>query len=546
MTGDRGPEMDEADIIIVGAGSAGSVLAERLSADGRLKVLVLEAGGSDRRFFVRMPMGYGKLYMDPSVNWMYATEPDPGLNGQRDYWPRGKILGGSSSINAMVWCRGHPEDYEDWKRAGNPGWGWDEVQAAYRAIEDNEDGADDWRGAGGPLRISAMRAGVHPLTGAFLASAEAAGLPATPDFNGARQEGVGIYQLTVAGGKRNSAARAFLHPAMRRPNLRVVTGAQVLRVVIEGGRATGVEVQERGQRRVIRAGREVILSGGAINSPQLLMLSGIGPGPALREMGIGVAVANAQVGQNLADHQGLNYTWRARVPTLNEVLRPWWGKLRAGVEYLLTGGGVLARSINQAGGFFRTRPELTRPNMQLYFQAFSTLLPRAGERPILSPDPFPGLSIGLSNGRPTSKGRIDLASPDPLARPRIIGNALSTAEDVDDMLAAVKFLRRIAAQAPLAGLLDEELRPGREAEDDAALIADIRQRSGTVFHPSGTCRMGPDAASAVVDAQLRVHGVAGLRVIDASVFPNLIVGNTNAPAILLGWLGAEKVLADLR
>jgi choline dehydrogenase len=537
--------VDEADVIIVGAGSAGCVLAERLSADGRLKVVVLEAGGTDRRLFVQMPMGYGKLFMDPKVNWMHATEPDPGLNGQRDHWPRGKLLGGSSAINAMVWCRGHAEDFEDWARAGNPGWGWDALRTAFRAIEDNEDGADEYRGAGGPLRVSSMRQGLHPLTHAFLAAAQAAGLPANPDLNGAAQDGVGVYQQTVAGGRRNSAARAFLRPAMRRPNLRVVTGAHVLRVLTEGRRAVGVELLRSGRRETIRA-REVILSCGAINSPQLLLLSGIGPGAALQAMGLPVVCANGNVGRNLADHQGLNYTWRANVPTLNEVLRPWWGKLRVGAQYLLTGGGPLARSINQAGGFFRTRADLTRPNMQLYFQAFSTLLPRAGERPILSPDPFPGMSIGLSNGRPTSRGWLELTSPDPLARPRIVANALSTAQDEADMLAAVKFLRVIAAQEPMARFVAEELRPGPAVVADADLIADFRQRGGTVYHPSCTCRMGPDPAGAVVDARLRVHGMEGLRVADAAVFPNLVTGNTNAAAMAVGWIAAGKVLEDLR
>jgi choline dehydrogenase len=537
--------VDGADVIIVGAGSAGCVLADRLSADGRLKVLLLEAGGTDRRFFVGMPLGYGKLFMDPAVNWMYATEPDPGLNGQRDHWPRGKLLGGSSAINAMVWCRGHPEDYEDWARAGNPGWGWEAVRAAYLAIEDTEGGGEG-RGTGGPLHIAAMREGLHPLTHDFLAAAQAAGLPASPDFNGPQQEGVGVYQLTVKGGRRNSASRAFLRPALLRANLRVVTGAQATRVVIEGGRATGVEIDRGGVRQVLAARAEVILAGGAINSPQLLMLSGIGPAADLAALGIPVRRDNPNVGRHLADHQGLNYTWRARVPTLNDVLRPWWGKLRAGLQYLLLGDGPLARSINQAGGFFRSRPDLPRPNMQLYFQAFSTLLPRAGERPVLSPDPWSGLSIGLSNGRPSARGRLTLASPDPLARPRIFANAYSTDDDVADMLAAVKFVRRIAAQPPLADRLAEELRPGPQVQTDAELIADFRQRSGTVYHPSGTCRMGPDPASAVVDARLRVHGVAGLRVIDAAVFPNLIVGNTNAPAIVVGWMGAQKVLEDLR
>ena len=538
--------MDNPDFIIVGAGSAGSVLAERLTASGRHRVLVIEAGGTDRRFYVQMPLGYGKLFYDPAVNWMYKTEPDPGLAGQRDHWPRGKLLGGSSSINAMVYIRGHRSDYEDWAAAGNPGWGWDEVLAAYRAMEDTEAGGDAWRGKGGPLFISANRRDLHPLVGSYIAAGQAAGLAHVADFNGPDQEGIGTYQLTVKNGRRNSAARAFLRPAMRRPNLEVMTRAQVTRVVIENGRAVGVEVLHRGALRVIRAKAEVILAGGAINSPQLLQLSGIGPGALLAGLGLPVLRDNPNVGDHLNDHQGINYTWRMNVPTLNQVLRPWWGKLQVGARYLLTGRGPLSLSINHGGGFFRTRPGLERPNMQLYMQAFSTLIPREGERPLLTPDPFAGMSLGLSNCRPTSRGHIRLASPDPLAHPVITANAYSTDHDVAEMLDAVKFLRTLAAQPPLARLIEEELRPGPECRTDDEMIADFRARSGTVYHPSCTCRMGPDPSSSVVDARLRVHGVAGLRVCDASVFPTLIAGNTNAPSMMVGWKGAEIILADQR
>ncbi|MGB3280473.1 MAG: GMC family oxidoreductase N-terminal domain-containing protein, partial [Pseudorhodobacter sp.] len=383
--------MTQIDFLIVGAGSAGSVLAERLSESGKHKVMVLEAGGSDRRFFVHMPLGYGKLFYDKAVNWAYETEADPGLGGNRDYWPRGKILGGSSSINAMVWIRGQQADYDEWGAIGGADWGWASALAAYRAIEDNEAGADAWRGQGGPLFISANAQGLHPLVRNYLEACAAAGLPENADFNGASQEGAGVYQMTIKGGRRNSTARAFLRPAMRRPNLQVRTHAHVTRVLFEGRRAVGVEVAKGGTREVIRA-REVILAGGAINSPQLLQLSGIGPGAHLASMGIEVLSDNAHVGGNLNDHQGLNYTYRMKVPTYNDVLRPWWGKLRVGLEYLLTGRGVLAKSINHAGGFFRSSPELSRPNMQLYMQAFSTLVPKVGERPLLTPDPFSGLS----------------------------------------------------------------------------------------------------------------------------------------------------------
>lgn len=530
------------DYVIVGAGSAGCVLAERLSANGRHSVLVLEAGGSDRRFYVQLPLGYGKLFYDPSVNWLYRAEADPGLAGARDHWPRGKILGGSSSINAMVWIRGHASDYDDWEAAGNPGWGWQAAREAYRAIEDNEAGADAFRGKGGPLFISANRRDVHPLCEAFFAATEATGLRRNDDFNGAEQEGVGIYQMTIKGARRNSAARAFLRPAMRRPNVTVLTHAHVTRVVFDGRRAVGVEYQRHGKRDMVRAGREVILAGGAINSPQLLMLSGIGPAAQLKGHGIAVLQDNANVGRHLNDHQGLNYTWRMKVPTYNDILRPWWGKLWVGTQYVLGGHGPLAKSINHGGGFFRTSPDLARPNMQLYFQAFSTLIPHEGERPLLTPDPFSGMSIGLSNCRPTSRGEITLNSADPFAHPRIVANAYATERDVAEMLLAVKYLRRIAAQEPLRSLIAEELRPGPQVQGDDALIADFRARSGTVYHPSCTARMGPDPAKSVVDPDLRVHGVTGLRVCDASVFPTLIGGNTNAPAILVGWMGAERIL----
>ena len=537
--------MDETDYIIVGAGSAGSVLADRLSANGRHRVTVLEAGGTDRRFYVQLPLGYGKLFYDPAVNWLYKTEPDPGLAGNRDHWPRGKLLGGSSSINAMVYIRGHQADFEEWGR-DNPGWGWGDCLSAYKAMEDNEAGGDDWRGQGGPLFVSANRTGLHPLVAQYLAACDQAGLAQTPDFNGVRQEGAGVYQMTIKGGRRNSAARAFLRPAMKRANVRVITGALATRVLVENGRAVGVEYRLGTETRVLRAKGEVILSGGAINSPQLLQLSGIGPGKVLQSLGIPVLRDNANVGDHLSDHQGINYTWAMNVPTYNDALRPWWGKLRAGLQYVLTRGGPLAKSINHAGGFFRTRDDLDRPNMQLYFQAFSTLIPRDGERPVLSPDPWSGMSIGLSNCRPTSRGHIRLRSADPAQHPVITANAFSTNHDVEEMLAAVKYLRHIAAQPALARLIREELRPGPKIATDEDLIADFRARSGTVYHPSCTCRMGPDAASSVVDAGLRVHGVGGLRVIDASAFPSIIAGNTNAPAMLMGWKGAEAVLRDAR
>lgn len=534
----------KADFIIVGAGSAGSVLAERLTANGRYSVLLLEAGGDDRRFFVQMPLGYGELFYDRAVNWGYLTEADPGLAGRQDYWPRGKLLGGSSSVNAMVYIRGHQADYDEWRASGNIGWGWDDVLPAFRAIEDNEAGENAYRGKGGPLFISANKKDLHPLVENFLAASKECGLPYNPDFNGLNQEGVGYYQMTIKGRRRNSTARAFLRPAMARKNLRVLKYAHVTKVLFSEGRAIGVEFASRGQTYQAHCAKEVVLSGGAVNSPQILQLSGIGPGANLTDLGITPMIDNPNVGAHLSDHQGINYTYEMMVPTYNNILRPWWGKLKVGIEYLLLGRGPLAKSINHAGGFFRSHPDLARPNMQLYFQAFSTVMPKPGQRPILTPDPFSGLSIGLSNCRPTSTGKITLASADPLVAPRIHANVFANDQDVAEMLDAVKFLRKIAAAGPMAKFIKQELRPGPMVTSDANLIADFRERSGTVYHPACSCRMGPDAASAVIDARLRVHGVGGLRVVDASSFPNQISGNLNGPTMMLAWKAAQIMLED--
>ncbi|KGF70973.1 choline dehydrogenase [Hoeflea sp. BAL378] len=536
--------MDNPDFIIIGAGSSGCVMAERLSASGRHRVLVLEAGGDDRRFFVQMPLGYGKTFFDPKVNWMYRAEPDPGLAGNVDHWPRGRVLGGSSSINAMVWVRGARADFDDWRDAGNPGWGADEMFKAFRDVECAVVGDEALRGRKGPLNLFVPDRTTHELTRKWFQSAEAIGLTINPDFNGADQEGVGQFEFTIHKGRRLSAARAFLRPAMKRPNVRIVTNAHVTGLTFEGTRVTGVTYSRGGRTVSVKAGREVILSGGSVNSPQLLQLSGIGPADHLKGLGIGVRVDNAHVGRNLEDHIGINYTYRANYPTLNQQLGPWWGKLTAGLRYLLLRDGPLSVSLNQAGGFIRTTPDRARPNIQLYFQAFSTVIPRPGERPILSPDPWPGFSIGWSNCRPKSRGEIMIRSADPLAAPRITPNALSHEDDVAEMLEAGRFVRQMAQARPLADCIEAELLPGPDVTDDAAMIDDIRRRSGTVYHPVATCRMGPDPATSVVDSRLRVHGISGLRVVDCSIFPNIVTGNTNAAAIATGWRASELVLQD--
>ena len=532
------------DYIIIGAGSAGCVLADRLSADGRYTVCLLEAGGTDRRFWVTVPLGYGKLFYNKAVNWCYTTEPSKGLGGRPDFWPRGKLLGGSSSINAMVYIRGQQQDFDGWAEAGNPGWDWDSVLPIFKEMETYDGGGNHFRGDKGPLHVSRADRDAHPLCAAYFEAGQALGLPLNEDFNGPSQEGVGFYQVTTRKGRRHSSAKAFLRPAMGRKNLTVLTGAQAKRILFDGKRATGVVFQQGGQEKTVHAAREVILSAGAINSPQLLQLSGVGPADLLRKHGIDPVLDQPQVGANLQDHQGLNITFKARIPTLNTILRPWWGKLWVGMRYLLTRSGPLSRSINQAGGFFRTDPSRNRPNMQLYLQAFSTLQPRLGERPLLTPDPFPGFSLGLSNCHPRSRGYLEITSNDPFTPPRIVANPFEDEEDMQEMLQGVKFVRQLAQHPALAALIEEEIVPGPQCQTDEDLIEDIRQRGGTVFHPSGTCRMGPDPAAAVVDSRLRVHGLQGLRVIDLSIYPTIISGNTNASAMMIGAKGAAMILED--
>lgn len=536
--------MSDYDFIIVGAGSAGCVLASRLTESGRYRVLVLEAGGSDRRFWITVPIGYGKTFYDARYNWKYLTEPDPGTAGRVSYWPRGKVLGGSSSINAMVYIRGQREDFDGWAAAGNPGWGWRDVLPYFKKSEDFAQGPGAFHGAGGPMHVSDTSGQVHPICHDYLAAGQQAGLPLNNDFNGASQEGVGLYQILTRGGFRVSSARAFLRPAMRRGNLAVRQQAQATRIVFEGRRAVGVEYRERGVINTARCRGEIILAAGAINSPQLLQLSGIGPAGLLQSMGIPVGLDLAGVGANLQDHLCVDYLYRSRRPTLNNLLRPWWGKLRVGIEYVLSRGGPLALSVNQAGGFFRTSPALSRPDMQLYFSPLSYIKAPPGKRALMSPDPYPGFLLSVSPCRPDSRGRLAIRSPDPLAAPAIHPNYLATQHDIDEMLAGVRFLRKLALTPALAELIEEELKPGPAVQGDEALIGDIRQRAGTVFHPVSTCRMGPAGEGNVVDPRLRVHGLEGLRVCDASIFPAITSGNTNAPAIMVGEKGADLILED--
>ncbi len=536
--------MEEWDVIVIGAGSAGCALAGRLALAGRGRILVLEAGPRDLSPWLHLPIGYGKTFYHPRLNWMYRTERQPELAGREIYQPRGKVVGGSSAINAMVYMRGQREDFDGWEAMGNPGWGWREVLAAYRRMEDHALGASVWHGAGGPVHVEDIASAVHPLTPIFVKAAGEAGLPFNPDLNGESCEGAGIYQITTRGGLRESAARAYLHPARKTGRVKVETGVLASRILFEGRRAVGVEGRREGQPVSFRTAGEIVVAAGAINSPQLLQLSGIGAPALLAQHGITPLHALPAVGAHLQDHLCYDHVYRSRRPSLNEALLSWPGRIGMALQYALQRSGPLSLSVNQGGGFFKTRPGLERPDMQLYFSPLSYERALPGVRALMKPDPFSGFSTSVSPCRPRSRGHVAIRSPDPHVAPVIEPNYLSDPEDIRDILAGARFLRRLAAAPSFAALIESEIRPGPDCADDEAQLDAIRQQAYSVFHPCGTCRMGPDPADSVVDPSLRVHGLSGLRIADASIFPTIPSGNTNAPAMMVGERAAELMLAE--
>ena len=537
--------VEEYDYIVVGSGSAGCVLADRLSADGQASVLVLEAGEHDRRLWINMPIGYGKTFYDQRVNWKFEAQPDAGLNNRRIYVPRGRVVGGSSSINAMVYCRGLPQDFDDWAALGNPGWGWQDVQPVYDGFERRVD-ADGQASASGQLFVSDVRRQLHPMEQVFFKGAAEAGLPFTEDFNGSAPEGVGRYQINTRHGMRWSAADAFLRPALRRGGVRLITGARVSRVLFEGPQASGVSYRQGGVERQARARRAVVLSAGAVQSPQLLQLSGVGPAELLRTHGIPVLQANDAVGGNLQDHLAMSYYYKATQPTLNNVLSSWLGKLRVGLQYVTMLSGPLSISVNQCGGFVRSHPGAERPDLQLYCNPITYTLAQSDTGTQIVPDKFAGFILCFQPCRPLSRGRIDVASPDVQVAPLIQPNYLSHPEDVRLALLGAKLVQRLSQTAALRGLIQAPIAPNLDTLDDAAMVADFRDRASTCYHPVGTCMMGSDPQTSVVDAQLKVHGLDRLYVVDASVFPTVTSGNTHAPTTMVAHKGADAILRATR
>lgn len=530
------------DYVIVGAGSAGCVLANRLSADGKHKVAILEAGGKDTYPWIHIPVGYFKTMGNPRTDWCYETQPDPGLNGRSNKWPRGKVLGGSSSINGLLYVRGQPQDYDGWRQLGNPGWSWDDVLPLFKRSESYQGSsaeADDaLRGRSGPLTVSDS-AVTREVVDRWMAAAVTAGYKDNPDYNGADQEGISQFQLTLRNGRRCSSAVAYLNPAKSRPNLTVLTGCQALGLTFDGSRATGVTVAYQGREQVIRARAEVILSAGALASPQLLMVSGIGAAEELAAKGITVRHDLPGVGKNLQDHLQARPVYRCTLPTINTEINSLAKQVLIALRYAVTRTGPMTMAASLGTGFLKTRPDLETPDIQFHIQPFSTKQIGA------DPHEFDAFTTSVLQLRPESTGHLELQSADMRDYIKIHPNYLSTKTDCDTIVAGIRIARNIARHSPVKDVITQEVSPGAEIADDDydAILNWARDTATTIYHPTGTCKMGQDPM-AVVDHRLRVHGIQGLRVADASIMPIIVSGNTNAPSMMIGEKGSDMILED--
>ena len=531
--------IEQADYIVVGAGSAGCVLANRLTASGRHSVLLLEAGPPDRDPWIHIPIGYAKLFKKPRINWLYETEPEPELNNRRIFQPRGKTLGGTSSINGLVYMRGQREDYDHWRQLGNTGWGFGDVLPYFKRAEDQQHGESEFHGAGGPIRVSDPTE-PHELCEAFIAAAGQVGIPRNADFNGATQEGAGYFQTTSRGRRRWSTAVGYLRPARKRSNLKIVTEALAARVLFEGGAAVGVEYVRGGERHTACARGEVILSGGTFNSPQLLQLSGVGPADLLRAHGIPVVADLAGVGEDLQDHFQVRALYRCTKPiTVNDQYNSLIGKLGIGLRYILQGKGPMTLAAGYGAAFFRSDPRHATPDIQVHLILFSA------DRPGEGLHPWPGFTASICQLRPESRGWIRIKSPDPAAAAAIQPRYLSTESDRRAIVQGFKRLRQIMQAPAMLPLIAAETAPGPAVASDDEVLDYARAAGLTIFHPTSTCRMGQDRR-AVVDVRLRVRGIGRLRVVDGSVMPTVVSGNTNAPIIMIGEKAADMILEDAR
>ncbi len=530
------------DYVVVGAGSAGCALAARLSEDPAVRVLLLEAGPPDTSIWIHLPIGYGKTMWDKKVNWCFETEPDPNMLGRKIYWPRGKTLGGSSSINGLIYIRGQREDYDDWARAGNLGWSYDEVLPYFKRSERNQRGESVYHGGNGAVGVSDIGA-KHELIEAFIAGAGEMGVPRTEDFNGERQVGAGYYQLTTWKGLRCSAAKAYLTAAAKaRPNLRIETGALATCILFEGKRATGIEYVQNGEKVHAEAVREVLLTAGAIQSPQLLELSGIGNGELLQKLGIPPLHHAPQVGENLQDHLQIRLSYECTKPiTTNDQLNSLVGKIKIGMEWFFKRSGPLAVGINQGGCFLATSaaPDKNRPDIQYHVATLSADMAGGAVHN------YPGFTLSVCQLRPESRGRLHVTTKDPTVPPAMHPNYLATDLDRRTAIAAVRSARAIAQSDSMRPYVKREVKPGPEAHTDEEILHFCRSAGATIFHPSGTCRMGSDD-EAVVDSRLRVKGIERLRVVDCSVMPTLVSGNTNAPIIMMAEKAADMIREDAR
>ncbi|MFH7565150.1 GMC family oxidoreductase [Oceanimonas smirnovii] len=528
----------EFDYIVVGAGSAGCVLANRLSEDPAIRVLLLEAGGRDWNPWIHVPVGYFKTMHNPATDWCYVTDPDQGIDGRQLQWPRGKVLGGSSSLNGLLYIRGQHQDYDDWAALGNDGWSFDEVLPYFKKSECQSRGENAYHGVDGPLKVSDLRLR-REIAERFIEAAQQTGIPANPDCNGERQEGVGYFQQTAHKGLRCSSAKAFLRPALKRPNLTLLTHAHTRRILLEGKQATGIEFEHKGERLLARATREVVLSAGAIGSPQILQCSGIGDPEHLASVGVDCRHTLPGVGENLQDHLQIRLVFKTRCRTLNDEVNNPLKKMGVGMQYALSRTGPLTLAASQVYVFTQSRDELDRPDIQFHMQPLSADKPGEGVHP------FSAFTASVCQLRPHSRGRIRIRSADPHQYPSIQPNYLSTEEDCRVAVDAIKVARRIAEAEALKPVILDEHVPGRQYQSDEQLLEAARKFSQTIYHPTSTCKMGQDDM-AVVDSRLRVHGIEGLRVADASIMPVIVSGNTNAPSIMIGEKAADMIKEDQR